>query len=274
MATSRGWVEEQGERARVDDLVRRHGAAADGRPAVLGLEVVGRAGGGIVGHELERPALAESRRTQRRARWPWTSSAALGLIGGDAGGGAAAAADGDAGALERAADGAHDVLVELGDLGDGVSGDDDAVVAHEGDAWRRATGAGRRGPRAARGSCAPGAGPGRCRAPTGHRRRRGRVMSSSPLRLQVTALGTMACVWSTKRLRQQRVEHQLHRRAAALGLGHAHLGGGPHDRVGSAGEAGLVLLAAAVEQQLEQGSGRERHEVVSLDRAPARRRWA
>ncbi len=66
-------------------------------------------------------------------------------------------------------------------------------------------------------------------------------------------------------LGQQRVEHQLNRRTPALGLGQAHLGGGAHDGVGRTGDARLVDLGTTFEQELQQGPGRERYEIVRLD---------
>ena len=186
------------------------------------------------------------------------------LIGGDPGRGATAAPDGQAATLELAPDGAHDVLVELGDLGDGVGRDDDAVVAHEGDAWCRPAGA-----RAVALTQFVDL-PSQRQARVGVGHPQGIVaeeLAHQLLALQVAGdrVGHDGVGVEHEALGQQRVEHQLHRRAAALGLGHAHLGRGAHDGVGCTREAGLFVLGATVEQQVEQGPGRERHEIVRLD---------
>ena len=88
----RGWVEEEREGAGVDDLVGRHGSSEHGHTAIVGLEVVGRGRGGVVRHQLQWLAGLRQQPAQGGSDGVGQFGSP-GLVGGDAGGSAAAGAD-------------------------------------------------------------------------------------------------------------------------------------------------------------------------------------
>ena len=161
--------------------------------------------------------------------------------------------------------GGHDELAAIGDLVDRVARDDDAVVAHERDA---------------RGGLAGARLEGRPQVADGARQRQARVRVGHPEGLVAEdarrdglavlvaghAVGDDGVRVEHEALRQERVEEQLHRGPAALGLGQPGLRGHAHDRVGLALEAGLGLRTGAAVEQVEQRRHLERHEVVRLER--------